>query len=219
MNRHFQRIGIVLALALVCLPVSAHARDWFVHAGSTGGDGSRERPFADPWQALDKVEAGDKVHVTEGQYYGKLEAGYWVIPFARVELYRRVRRNLHTARSVEAAERTALEKGIAKSDGHVGRPCFRIEERPFGRRARWIRHRHAGSEQLWLRRGAEFSGPTVTAGRHLGASGCSDSQLRDRKCSAHRCSHSPGRDAREQCHRQFGGYCGRCHRRQHADGQ
>ena len=87
MNRHFQRIGIVLALALVCLPVSAHARDWFVHAGSTGGDGSRERPFADPWQALDKVEAGDKVHVTEGQYYGKLEAGYWVIPFARVELY------------------------------------------------------------------------------------------------------------------------------------
>ena len=24
MNRHFQRIGIVLALALVCLPVSAH---------------------------------------------------------------------------------------------------------------------------------------------------------------------------------------------------
>ena len=151
MNRHFQRIGIVLALALVCLPVSAHARDWFVHAGSTGGDGSRERPFADPWQALDKVEAGDKVHVTEGQYYGKLEAGYWVIPFARVELYGGYDATFTQRDPWKRPSELLWKKGSQNRTDTSGRPRFRIEERPFGRRARWIRHRHAGSEQLWLR--------------------------------------------------------------------
>ena len=78
----------VAALAIVFLLNSggAEARDWFVRAGAAAGDGSWEKPFADPWQALDKAEAGDKVHVAEGEYYGKLEAGYWVIPFARVEM-------------------------------------------------------------------------------------------------------------------------------------
>lgn len=54
-------------------------RDWFVRAGASGGDGSREKPFKDPWQALEKVEAGDFVHVAEGEYYGKLKTGRWKI--------------------------------------------------------------------------------------------------------------------------------------------
>ncbi|MBX5484255.1 MAG: hypothetical protein IRZ16_20720 [Myxococcaceae bacterium] len=54
-------------------------RDWFVRAGSRGGDGSREKPFKDPWQALEKVQAGDSVHVAEGEYYGKLKTGRWTI--------------------------------------------------------------------------------------------------------------------------------------------
>lgn len=54
-------------------------RDWFVKAGASGGDGSREKPFKDPWQALEKVEAGDFVHVAEGEYYGKVKAARWKI--------------------------------------------------------------------------------------------------------------------------------------------
>jgi hypothetical protein len=54
-------------------------RDWFVRAGATGGDGSKEKPFKDPWQALEKVTSGDNIHVAEGEYNGKLKAGHWVI--------------------------------------------------------------------------------------------------------------------------------------------
>src|SRR6476660_4771751 len=58
---------------------SSQGRDWFVRAGSTGGDGSKEKPFKDPSQALDEVEPGDFIHVTKGVYHGKLESGNWVI--------------------------------------------------------------------------------------------------------------------------------------------
>jgi hypothetical protein len=61
-------------------------RDWFVRAGASGGDGSREKPFKDPWQALEKVEAGDSVHVAEGEYFGKLKTGRWKIDTAWVSL-------------------------------------------------------------------------------------------------------------------------------------
>jgi hypothetical protein len=52
-------------------------RDWFVRAGASGGDGSREKPFRDPFQALDKAEGGDAIHVAGGDYYGKLRSGKW----------------------------------------------------------------------------------------------------------------------------------------------
>lgn len=54
-------------------------KDWFVRAGASGGDGSKEKPFKDPWQALEKVGAGDSIHVTEGAYGGKMKAGKWKI--------------------------------------------------------------------------------------------------------------------------------------------
>lgn len=54
-------------------------RDWFVRAGASGGDGSKDKPFKDPFQALEKVESGDFVHVAEGEYVGKLKAGQWKI--------------------------------------------------------------------------------------------------------------------------------------------
>lgn len=79
----------VLALILigwVACPAFVEARDWFVRAGALGGDGSFEKPFADPWMALERVEAHDKVHVSVGTYLGKLERGNWVIEFPGVEL-------------------------------------------------------------------------------------------------------------------------------------
>jgi hypothetical protein len=54
-------------------------RDWFVKAGSSGGDGTREKPFRDPFQALEKAEGGDAIHVAGGDYFGKLHSGQWKI--------------------------------------------------------------------------------------------------------------------------------------------
>jgi hypothetical protein len=82
MSKLFWRAAFIAAL-VVGSP--ALARDWFVRAGSSG-DGTKESPFGDPWEALEKCEAGDRIHVTEGKYYGRQEAGWWVIPYPRVEL-------------------------------------------------------------------------------------------------------------------------------------
>ncbi|MCC6810980.1 MAG: right-handed parallel beta-helix repeat-containing protein [Deltaproteobacteria bacterium] len=81
------RLSTFLLASLVLTSTSAvHARDWFVRAGADDGDGSQKKPFADPWQALEKCEAGDAIHVTEGKYYGKLGTGKWQLPFDRVQL-------------------------------------------------------------------------------------------------------------------------------------
>jgi hypothetical protein len=61
-------------------------RDWFVRAGATGGDGSRDKPFKDPFQALERCESGDTIHCTEGEYVGKLRTGRWKIDTAYIAL-------------------------------------------------------------------------------------------------------------------------------------
>lgn len=61
------------------LPARPEGRDWFVKAGASGGDGTREKPFRDPFQALDKAEGGDVIHVAGGDYFGKLHSGKWKI--------------------------------------------------------------------------------------------------------------------------------------------
>jgi len=65
---------------------SPRAHEWFVRAGSEGGDGTAAKPFADPWQALEKCEAGAVIHIAGGRYFGKLNAATWVIPFDTVQL-------------------------------------------------------------------------------------------------------------------------------------
>ena len=78
--------AITLALALVAGAQDRPGRDWFVRPDASGGDGSREKPFADPWQALEKCEAGDAIHVAAGTYTGKMGGGTWALPFDRVRL-------------------------------------------------------------------------------------------------------------------------------------
>ena len=83
------RISGVVLMAVCCvqsIPASANAREWFVREASEGGDGSMAKPLGDPWQALEKCEAGDTIHVTGGKYFGKLNAGVWEIPFDNVQL-------------------------------------------------------------------------------------------------------------------------------------
>jgi hypothetical protein len=54
-------------------------KEWFVRAGSSGGDGSREKPFRDPFQALEKAGEGDIIRVAGGDYFGKLRTANWKI--------------------------------------------------------------------------------------------------------------------------------------------
>jgi hypothetical protein len=61
-------------------------RDWFVKAGASGGDGTREKPFRDPFQALEKAEGGDAIHIAGGDYFGKLRSGKWTIPIRNLTL-------------------------------------------------------------------------------------------------------------------------------------
>jgi hypothetical protein len=79
------RILLTTAVVVSLFAPTAHARDWFVRAGG-GGDGSREKPFADPWEALDKCQAGDVIHVAAGKYTGRLGNGMWEVPFDDVSL-------------------------------------------------------------------------------------------------------------------------------------
>jgi hypothetical protein len=78
--------GLVALNCVSALAEPAAGREWFVRAGSEGGDGSQAKPFADPWQPLEKCEAGDVIHIAGGKYFGKLNAGTWVIPFDNVQL-------------------------------------------------------------------------------------------------------------------------------------
>jgi hypothetical protein len=50
-----------------------------VRSDAKGGDGSKAKPFKDPYQALDKAEPGDTIHVAGGEYGGKLKNGHWVV--------------------------------------------------------------------------------------------------------------------------------------------
>jgi hypothetical protein len=68
------------------LPQRPAGRDWFVRAGASGGDGSREKPFRDPFQALEKCEGGDTIHVAAGEYFGKLRSGKWLLTMRNLAL-------------------------------------------------------------------------------------------------------------------------------------
>lgn len=73
--------GTSCLLALMGLAVSfpgVRAADWYVAVGGTG-EGSKEAPFDDAQRALDKAVSGDVIHVAQGEYFGKLKVGYWVI--------------------------------------------------------------------------------------------------------------------------------------------
>src|SRR6185436_17475754 len=60
-------------------PTPDEAADWFVAAGAAGGDGSRDKPFHDPWLALYHAGPGDVIHIAAGIYYGRYDRSSWVI--------------------------------------------------------------------------------------------------------------------------------------------
>src|SRR3954463_10970288 len=78
-------IAVVVGVAVCLFAPVASARDWFVRAGSDG-DGSMARPFSDAWEALDKCQSGDVIHVAGGKYFGRLGNGMWEVPVDDVQL-------------------------------------------------------------------------------------------------------------------------------------
>ena len=56
---------LVLAM-LVCGALPVEAKDLYVRAGAAGGDGTRDKPFADPDDALRSAVSGDVIHVAAG---------------------------------------------------------------------------------------------------------------------------------------------------------
>ncbi len=72
------RLELIVMLALLLCTAPVHARDWFVRAGSAG-DGTIEKPFRDPYRALEEAGPGDTIHVAQGIYHGELDAANWVI--------------------------------------------------------------------------------------------------------------------------------------------
>src|SRR5688572_6327075 len=78
-------LKVLLPLLLASLSPTAAGRDWFVREGSTG-DGTKDKPFGDPWEALEKCEAGDAIHIAAGRYVGKLQTGQWTIAFDGIKL-------------------------------------------------------------------------------------------------------------------------------------
>ena len=86
------------------LPAKPNGRDWFVKAGTSGGDGSREKPFRDPFQALDKAEGGDAIHVSTGDYFGKLRSGKWKIADPQSYSPRWIQPRFHGTRSMEKSD-------------------------------------------------------------------------------------------------------------------
>src|SRR5262249_35349150 len=55
------------------------ATDWFVATDARGGDGSRERPFHDPWLALRSAGPGDIIHIAAGTYFGRYDSSSWLV--------------------------------------------------------------------------------------------------------------------------------------------
>jgi hypothetical protein len=61
-------------------------KDWYIRAGATDGDGTKEKPFRDPFQALEKASPGDHLHVASGDYFGKLKSGNWKLNAAQLTM-------------------------------------------------------------------------------------------------------------------------------------
>src|SRR5690349_14620848 len=72
--------ALVIAAALFTQP--AAAADLFVAQNfnpSPTADGSKQKPFHDPYLAFRAANAGDTIHIAAGTYYGRFDRASWLI--------------------------------------------------------------------------------------------------------------------------------------------
>ncbi|MGC1299594.1 MAG: hypothetical protein WA869_31590, partial [Alloacidobacterium sp.] len=53
--------------------------DWFVAAAARFGNGSRDKPFHDPWLAIRAAGPGDVIHIAAGTYFGRYDRSSWIV--------------------------------------------------------------------------------------------------------------------------------------------
>jgi len=70
-------LGVFIAFSLVSNQIQA--KDWYIKGGTKGGNGTIEKPYKGIYKALDKALKGDVIHVAQGDYSGKLKAGFIII--------------------------------------------------------------------------------------------------------------------------------------------
>ena len=73
-----QTLGVCTLLSL-CLATPALATEWYVKAGASGKGSSKADPAPVLAPILAAAERGDVIHVAEGEYYGRLDAGEFAI--------------------------------------------------------------------------------------------------------------------------------------------
>ncbi|HSI83517.1 MAG: right-handed parallel beta-helix repeat-containing protein [Candidatus Methylacidiphilales bacterium] len=61
-------------------------RDWFVRGGSQGGNGSKDKPFGDPQEAIRMSLPGDVIHVAAGEYLRPGNRGGWTVDIPNLTL-------------------------------------------------------------------------------------------------------------------------------------
>ena len=72
---------IMLTLAVAAVSAGVSAADIYVSlsTGKNKNAGTKEAPLKNLWKALEKAEHGDKIHVAEGVYPGKMKQNWFLV--------------------------------------------------------------------------------------------------------------------------------------------
>ena len=72
---------LATGLLVCCVLMQATAAEYYVskETGKNGNAGTKDAPFKNIEKAAEKVAAGDKIYVAEGNYYGVRDKGFIMI--------------------------------------------------------------------------------------------------------------------------------------------
>lgn len=86
-NRNFKKKGFpfFISLLLVLFCCCAFGKNIYVKAGAAG-DGTKEAPYGEFWNALSKCVRGDIIHVAAGTYNGKGGSGAFIVKVPNLTL-------------------------------------------------------------------------------------------------------------------------------------
>ncbi len=80
--RHSKSLFLIPLFALLIFSIPGgllQGENIYVKAGSNGGNGTKNAPYAELWKALEKALRGDVIHVAQGTYTGKGGSGAFIV--------------------------------------------------------------------------------------------------------------------------------------------